>query len=174
VSTVYKKWRSRIQDGTVDLETLHADIESLESKIAAGEAELQAMRTALDGTKADLAALWNLRNFLVHGAASVPLGSAEATSGAGMRKPAPGRPRGSKRDAVLSILADGQDLHTSAIRKSLVDAGEIGSDQPSYHALQVTLSQMFRAGELARPARGVYRLPSVSDDEILQSMAYGP
>jgi hypothetical protein len=171
--TVYNKWRSRIQDGTVDLETLRADIESLESKIAAAEAELQARHAALEETKADLVALWNLRNFLVHGATSVPLGSAEAASGASMRKPTPGRPRGSKRDAVLSILADGQALHTSAIRKFLVDAGEIGSDQPSYHALQVTLSQMFRAGELARPSRGVYQLPSVSDNEILQSMAYG-
>ena len=165
-STAYEKWRSNIDRGSVDLKSLNADIQRLDSKITAEETSIRERRAALDEAKADLEALRSLRNFLVH--AHDPANGAPAPH---VASPGRGRPRGSKRDAILSMLADGQSLHTSAIRKLLVDAGEMGEDQPSYHALQVTLSQMYRAGELEREGRGVYRRRP-SNDEILEHMAY--
>lgn len=163
-STIYKKWRSSIHEGPVDLTDLQQDLKELEDSVSRGEAELQERRAALDEAKADLDALQDLRAFLAHGAMPVPLNPGVASSSASL-KLSVGRRWGSKREAILSILADGQALHTTAIRKLLVDAEEIGSDQASYHALQVTLSQLYRAEELERPARGVYAIKDSSPAE---------
>lgn len=148
-SNSFEEWQARLANGSVDIEALRIDINGLEAQVDAAETEFQARRAALDEMKADLQALLGLRNFLAHRSTD--------TSPARSSVPAPIRRRMSKRDAILSALAEGHGLHTTAIRKLLVDADEMGADQASYHSLQVVLSQMFRAGELERPARGVYR-----------------
>jgi hypothetical protein len=173
MASIYDKWRSQIQKGSANLADLQQDLTELVDGVAIEEAELQERRSILEKRKADLQALQGLRNFLVHGSEqTLSTAPAVASSGASLTLSAPGRPRGSKRDAILSILADGQELHTSAIRTTLIGAGEMAPDQKSYHSLQVTLSQMFRAGEIERVARGVYRVAPPSDDEILEHMAY--
>jgi hypothetical protein len=170
--SIYEKWLSDIQKGTVVLADLQRDLKKLEDGVSREEGELQERRRVLDKEKADMQALQGLRNFLMHGSGTSLSLRAQASSGASLTLTTPGRPRGSKRDAILSILADGQGLHTSAIRTLLIEAGEMDSNPKSYHALQVTLSQMYRAEELERPARGVYQLASASADEVLERMAY--
>jgi hypothetical protein len=60
------------------------------------------------------------------------------------------------RDAVLAILPVDRPLHTSAIRQVLVEAGQLDTDQKAYLVLQAVLSQLFLAGEVARPGRDQY------------------
>ena len=60
------------------------------------------------------------------------------------------------RDAILSILPVDRPLHTSAIRRVLVKAGQLDTDQKAYLVLQGVLSQMFMAGDLGRPAQDQY------------------
>ena len=164
-SSAYEKWRRALRKGDVDVRALQADVDALAVAVDGGEADLRERRAALKELRADMLALRSLRNFVVHG---TPGGAAPFADEQRVRP----RAAGSRRDAILSILADGQPLHTSAIRHLLVEAGEMRSDQAAYHSLQVTLSQMYRADELERVARGVYRRPPVSDEEILQVMAH--
>jgi hypothetical protein len=145
-------WRSKLGTPKVDLEALQRDLDDLDGEIGAREAAIEKTRAELEDLRSDREALLGLRNFMARTkpAASVP-------SNGGTVPRAGGR---TKRDAILAMLADGQALHTSAIRKILVGAGEMRPDQAAYHSLQVTLSQMYRAEELERPGRGIYRLPA--------------
>jgi hypothetical protein len=164
-SRVYEKWRKAVRAGPVNLRALEADIRRLTAQAAEADTDLQDRRAALMDLRADLSALRDLRNFVAHGD-----GTQDPRRAASRRGGRAGA--GTKRDAILAILADGQALHTSAIRELLLEAGEMRPDQASYHSLQVTLSQMFRADELDRVARGVYRLAPISDEDILRTMAH--
>lgn len=163
MASIYEKWLARVQDGNVDLKALQRDLDALGNEVAKADAELQKQRSVLEKAKADHQALQELRNFFVHGAPTDKTERSVIRSRA--RRPG-------KRDLILGLLEGGQELHASAIRKILVDAEEMNADQASYHTLQVTLSQMFRANELERPARGVYRIAQASPDETLTHMAY--
>jgi hypothetical protein len=155
-TSTYSEWRSKFEAGEATLVELNDVLDDFKGTVADADAEAQAARARLDALKADLLALEGLRNFLAHdtGGTTVPP----------MRQAAPSARRSSKREAILSVLEDGQELHTRAIRQLLVSAGEMQPDQGSYHTLQVTLSQMYRAGELNRPARGVYGRPPTRTD----------
>jgi hypothetical protein len=155
-ANIYSEWRSKFEAGEATLVELNDVLDDFKGTVADADAEVQTARVRLDALKADLQALEGLRNFLAHdtGGATVPP----------RRQAAPSARPSSKREAILSILEDGQELHTRAIRQLLVDAEEMEPDQGSYHTLQVTLSQMYRAGELNRPARGVYGRPPTRTD----------
>lgn len=72
-------------------------------------------------------------------------------------------PRVAKRKPILDALADGTEKSTEEIRVALRERGVIGDSNAEAHSLLVTLSRMYRNGELVRPRQSVYRLaPSLS------------
>jgi hypothetical protein len=157
----YTAWRTKFSPATgIDLLALQADLDDMEARITAAEAELDEKRAALDELRADRDALSGFRNFLVHGRSGVAhVSGGGHVSAEGRRTPSK---RKNKRDAIAGML-DGGALHASAIRKLLVEAGEIEPGEKAYHSLQVTLSQMYRDEILDRVDRGVYRLASNAD-----------
>ena len=139
----------------VDLGALTRALEVIDGEVSASEDEIQRQRQELDRLKADRDALVGYRNFIAH------FSGAEPTTPAS-RSPAR---KGTKRDAIFELLGDGAEWPTPAIRESLVSIGIMGDGDRDYHSLQVTLSRMFRQGELARPRQAVYQLSSATAGE---------
>lgn len=153
MNETFNTLRVKLANQELNLDEVDAALGDLHASVTRADALVQESRARLEELRADLQALEGLRGFLAHDPSSSTVQAERST---------PTRARsGSKREGILSVLEDGQELHTRAIRQLLVDAGEMNADQGSYHTLQVILSQMYRAGELIRPARGVYgRLPA--------------
>jgi hypothetical protein len=159
----YTSWRAKFnQMRDVDLPALEKDIGRLDERVAAVEAEVESKRRVLDELREDRDALQGFRNFLVHGRPAAPV-TAQVTNSIGIRTRVSGR-RGGRREAIVGLF-EGQPLHASAIRNRLVDANVTDSSDSAYHSLQVTLSQMYRAGILDRVSRGVYQLASPNGDD---------
>jgi hypothetical protein len=141
----------------VDFKELSAAVEDLDKKVALEDAELQERRALLDKQKEDLAALRGYRNFVAHfSPGRVPASNHQ-----------PAKP-GGKREAILAYLADGKTHKTSEIRKALVAQGVMDQSEAQGHTLLVTLSRLFRQGELERTSLGVYKLASAEADDSEQ------
>jgi hypothetical protein len=150
----------RLPANAVDFVLLTRELASLEAQIEQADADLALRREALDRLKADRDALLNFRNFYVHFAGD---GTETETPKAGPRP-------GTKRAAILELLADGREWNTEQIHRELVLRG-VHADS-AYSSLLSTLSNMFSAGELTRPRQGVYALPHLDDQTILEAEAY--
>jgi hypothetical protein len=157
-------WHQRMAEGNLALGALEADLRDLEFEIEAGEAEIQERRAAVDALREDHHVLVGLRNFLAH---ATPMANDEPRRGAARVRR---YRRGSKRDAIIGLLEDtGVPLPIGDIRDGLAASGDIEDAPGAYHSLQVTLSQMYRDGQLARPRQGIYELPRNGDEPSLAS-----
>ena len=69
-------------------------------------------------------------------------------------------PKPRKRDAVLNLLEQdpGRTFALSEIRDRLITDGLLEDSDKARHALDVTLSNMRRRGEVTRVRKGFYRL----------------
>ena len=69
-----------------------------------------------------------------------------------------GRP--SKRQAVLRLLGETPNRSTkaSAIKRRLIERGWLDDTPEAAHSLGVTLSKMFKRGELSHPKTGYYKI----------------
>lgn len=67
-----------------------------------------------------------------------------------------------KRESVLVLLDRDptREFSLAEIREYLVDCGLLENSARARHALEVTVSNMVRRGEIARPKRGFYALVS--------------
>jgi hypothetical protein len=143
-------WRQRFAQGDISIGDLNLDIDALSSEAQQAEDEAKRLRDAADTLRAEREALVGLRNFL---GAPTPEGTGSATNG----QTAPRTRRSSKREAIIAALQSGP-LSTAQVRDELVANGVIDDEERAYHALRVTLSQMFRKNQLSRPSMGVYEL----------------
>lgn len=68
--------------------------------------------------------------------------------------------RPSKRQAVLRLLSETPSRSTkaSAIRTRLVERDWLDDTPSATHSLGVTLSKMYKRGELSRPRKGFYKI----------------
>ncbi len=177
-SDAFKNWLSRFDLDSAEFSSLTSDLQDLEERIASAEQDLLEQQAALEQLKADRDALRDLRNFFAHGRPPRSAGVQDAIrvdEHVSARVISPAGP--SKREVVLNVLADGRSRSTAAIHKALVDAGEVGSDKKAYHALQVTLSQAYRAGDVDRVGRGVYKLASTNGSQqetLVEAPSLGP
>ena len=147
-------WQRRVSEGHIDFADLEDDLREMDTEVEQGEADLQERRASLDALKQDRDALMGLRNFVAHA-------SPGSTLMAAVKRSKNGR-KGTKRDVILDILGSANHaLPIGDIRDALVESGAIEPTSGAYHALQVTLSQMFRDGQLARPRQGLYELSPV-------------
>jgi hypothetical protein len=80
-----------------------------------------------------------------------------------------------KREAVLAVMRADPDpkreWRLSDLREAMISRNWLTSDEKAAHSLQVTLSNMFKSGQLARPRTGSYRLP---DEEEVPAEADTP
>jgi hypothetical protein len=69
--------------------------------------------------------------------------------------------RPSKRDAVLSILERDptREFALAELRQMMLDGGLLDDTQKGRHALEATVSNMCKRGEIERPRKGYYTLP---------------
>ena len=70
-------------------------------------------------------------------------------------------PLPSKRDAVLTLLErdPSREFSLAEIRAMLINDGLLRNDLKAQHALEVTVSNMTKRGEIHRVRKGIYRLP---------------
>jgi hypothetical protein len=90
-------------------------------------------------------------------------------NGEGPEPPPLRREYPSKRSAALAFLRErqGEVFKLSEINKALIELGAIEAGRDSYHALQVALSNAVARGEVERPSKGLYRMPSVDGEEAM-------
>jgi hypothetical protein len=72
-----------------------------------------------------------------------------------------------RRDAVMIVFDGDREkvLHIDQIHAWFVERGWLGESENERHALQVTLSKMFKAGELIRPRMGFYQLAPAASEQ---------
>src|SRR5438067_1605192 len=136
----FKKYLDR-PISEIDVAALLSDVADLERDIEREDEKLEAQRTIVAELKDDLAAIYGLRNAIVHfgarGAGKMHATVQRSVNGAPRR-------RGNKRAAILDLLEDGRARPTTAIRDALVARGVMDDSGNDYHSLQVTLSRMKR------------------------------
>ncbi len=73
--------------------------------------------------------------------------------------------RPSKRDAVLALLERDhtREFSLAEIRSYLSEAGVLEDSAKARHALEATVSNMTKRGEIDRPRKGFYRLVRATD-----------
>jgi len=66
----------------------------------------------------------------------------------------------SKRDVVLALLErdESREFSIVEIRESMIEGGLLEDTPKARHALEATISNMVKRGEIERPHRGHYRL----------------
>lgn len=149
---------------SVDVTALDRAIASLDAAIEAANVDVATASATLDNVKKKASDLRQERaDYSAYRDFVVRLRGLPAREQAPTRER---RPRGAMRNAILDFLADGAERHTDVIRSALMEKGVIGNSDAQAHSLQVTLSRMYRRGELGRPRKAVYKLlPSAAAEE---------
>jgi len=57
---------------------------------------------------------------------------------------------------IVRVIDGGHGMKLSELRDALVTRGWLTNSKNDYHRLQMTASNMVRAGQLKRPAQGLY------------------
>lgn len=142
----------------VDFAELEKTLRSLDTRLVEEERELAAKREAVERLREDRDALRGYRNFVVHFG--------------GFRSTTPSNGSGStpnKRAAIRELLANGEAWTTPEIRQALIEQGAMEDSEAQAHTLQVTLSRLFRRGELDRVRQGTYKLSAPASTEVVEA-----
>jgi hypothetical protein len=142
-----ERWKAKIEKDAIDFAALIRDLQELDEEIKRREDAIQQERAQLDDLREDREALAGLRNFLAHGQPATE--HVRRNTG-----------KSGKRNAILRLLTEANGaMRIVDIRDSLVRRDVMTDDDADYHSLQVTLSRMYRQGELHRVTTGTYSLP---------------
>jgi hypothetical protein len=79
--------------------------------------------------------------------------------------------RPSKRDAVLTLLEKDpwREFSLAEIRQRLIADGLLDDTAKARHALEATVSNMTKRGEIARPRKGFYEIVRTADEQATPS-----